>query len=942
MRQRGAGTRKIKEIDFGFSLFGPPAEESSQPAPQPTNGGQTAAPAPQLPSFDSPPPPSETATTAPPEAQAPASPTPVNPSSQEQPSQRTPGSARNKLPPRPSTFDIPADEDIELGRSVKRRRIDVSPSLRPQAESQDFEATPNGTVAEPSAPPPDEVATAPVRTSPGSNQDTLPDPEPPIEATSIPVVSPNENTPVAGEVDGALDVAPSEPAPPATSEPTRVNGTTSPVSDTTNNKRRGRKGHLSPSHGDDLNPDPTGKDGVRPVEPQESPEAPQEQVPSETELPEAPQEARLRSRTPAPVPPSAPSPPRDQAPIEGATSEQVPGDKATKGLRGRKRKTTEDREGSLRQEPIESATDLRGKEVGLNDAPAIVEPADASQDQSIPVEQGKKRAGRPKKVISQSPGPVEETSRASESRKHPEEAPQPAAEEETQPQRAPEPDSEVSRPHRGRKKREEVRVPVSERERPGPEPEAEAPRPSRRKRTKETGEAIQGQEEQAASESEIKASRSDRRKKREAKEQDHDGLLAPVSAQEKQPEAGIEPSRPGRKRKPREEGEQQPDRLQVSAGEPEERPAAEPAAGPSGPGRKRKQHGESTQERAGSQEPTARLEKQPAPEPSRADRKKRQRDNLQKSAPERQEQPEREREPEAEIEVEHAAEQVKAKSAKRRGKEPRTEPEQPAQDENATEERPRPTKRKPRQPQGETVPVTVHRLANATALGGELLRDDSDSDDDGTPADETADKQMVKLPSRGGVNAADVLAQICRETLEKTLSTLKNGIANETNAARRADWTLRKKAVEAFGGELEGRLFELSEMLDSNFMLGVKLKKAKRSLLERRTRLDQIRKEREAVALRMDAVRREHAKEEQAGIARSTINHSLHNLDLALERSHSRTTEEDERLTAGLEFRLRNMAQNVSSTAPGSQGGLLNQIKRFNAQLEATARQLEG
>jgi hypothetical protein len=39
---------------------------------------------------------------------------------------------------------------------------------------------------------------------------------------------------------------------------------------------------------------------------------------------------------------------------------------------------------------------------------------------------------------------------------------------------------------------------------------------------------------------------------------------------------------------------------------------------------------------------------------------------------------------------------------------------------------------------------------------------------------------------------------------------------------------------------------------------------------------------------------------------------------------------------------LRSVADNVSSRAPGAHGGLLNQIKAFNAQLEAAARILES
>jgi hypothetical protein len=179
------------------------------------------------------------------------------------------------------------------------------------------------------------------------------------------------------------------------------------------------------------------------------------------------------------------------------------------------------------------------------------------------------------------------------------------------------------------------------------------------------------------------------------------------------------------------------------------------------------------------------------------------------------------------------------------------------------EENPNPTRKRTRQPRGETVPVTVHRLVNVASLAPGASGPDSPVED-GDSADELADRGKTKLPKRGGVNPADVLSQICRETLEKTLATLTNGIANETNPARRAEYTRKKKAVEAYETELEGRLFELSEMLDSNFVLNVQLKKAKREMMDLRGRLYQVRKEREAVALRMDAVRRKHAEEESA------------------------------------------------------------------------------
>ncbi|KAJ9216793.1 hypothetical protein DTO166G4_1639 [Paecilomyces variotii] len=254
-------------------------------------------------------------------------------------------------------------------------------------------------------------------------------------------------------------------------------------------------------------------------------------------------------------------------------------------------------------------------------------------------------------------------------------------------------------------------------------------------------------------------------------------------------------------------------------------------------------------------------------------------------------------------------------------------------EEDEEDAEPTPREKKTR---GETVPVTVHRLANIEALSA--VPDSSES------ADEAEESTVKDLSGRSGVNPADVLSQICRETLDKTLTTLKNGIANESNQARRAEWTRKRKAVEAFGAELEGRLFEMSEMLDSNFSLSAQLKKAKRKMADMRSRLLHIRRQREEVALRMDEVRRKHTEDENAKMARNAINNSLHSLELAIDRNKARNdrpSDDDEPTTAGLEFMLRTVAENVSSAAPGSQGGLLNQIKSFNAQLERAAKKLE-
>lgn len=603
-------------------------------------------------------------------------------------------------------------------------------------------------------------------------------------------------------------------------------------------------------------------------------ETPQEQNSQETELPK-PREKRTRSRTPASTQLPEQSAVVDIAAAPDASSEAVPSDATGKGVRGRKKKIVESTEDATvtSRNSSESAVKQAERNAESNREQAR-EPSGSTEDQVNGLDKGKKRAGRPKKQVDQSPEPAKEPGTSGRKRQR--------EERDQQVQASPEQEQPEANTTRANKKGRPRKEPESEQVEPEPENE-QARASKRRKRGEEREREPIPRDDLPEPEAEPQISRAGRKKQREER-------TATSQDKQSQPEAEPQVSRAGRKQR----GERELDTKAQATG-----------------ARKGKQ----------------RAVRKPTPEP----------------------------EPEPEVEVEAEDQRAAVRPTDRPST---TQAEEPAEEETP-EERPAATKRKPRQPRGETVPITVHRLANAASLGGEPP---GSSEDDADSPDEIASNQTNKLPSRSGVNAADVLAQICRETLEKTLTTLKSGIANETNTARRAEFTLRRKAVEAFSTELEGRLFDLSEMLDSNFMLGTKVKKAKRKMMDLRSRLDHVRREREAVALRMDTVRSEHAKEEQAervrflcpcikatmipqantSQARSTINHSLHNLDLALERGHNRPATEDERLTAGLEFRLRNMAQSVSSIAQGAQGGLLNQIRRFNAQLETTVRRLEG
>jgi hypothetical protein len=63
--------------------------------------------------------------------------------------------------------------------------------------------------------------------------------------------------------------------------------------------------------------------------------------------------------------------------------------------------------------------------------------------------------------------------------------------------------------------------------------------------------------------------------------------------------------------------------------------------------------------------------------------------------------------------------------------------------------------------------------------------------------------------NRTGVNAVDVLSQICRELITGSVEKLQQGAEQEDDGARLREWNRKRKAVEAFGEELEERLFEM-------------------------------------------------------------------------------------------------------------------------------------
>ena len=96
----------------------------------------------------------------------------------------------------------------------------------------------------------------------------------------------------------------------------------------------------------------------------------------------------------------------------------------------------------------------------------------------------------------------------------------------------------------------------------------------------------------------------------------------------------------------------------------------------------------------------------------------------------------------------------------------------------------------------DSVPITIQHLSHTPALAV-----DDEDDDDPLASD--------PFPKKVGVNAIDVLSQICKEVIEKTAETLAQGAANETSQKRRSEWKRKARDVKVFGDELDDRFFHM-------------------------------------------------------------------------------------------------------------------------------------
>lgn len=248
----------------------------------------------------------------------------------------------------------------------------------------------------------------------------------------------------------------------------------------------------------------------------------------------------------------------------------------------------------------------------------------------------------------------------------------------------------------------------------------------------------------------------------------------------------------------------------------------------------------------------------------------------------------------------------------------------------------RPTKKQKDGPQASTgreyqqrsakssFPIQTYRIANAETLPTITEEDE----EDGRHSDEESSRMPITFSGRSQPNAVDVLAQICRETIQSTLDKLDTA---PSASASRAGSRRKRTALEAFASDLDQRLFDMSEAVENRLTLEARLRKSKRELAELQARWVEVRRQREEVALKADGIRRQNWENEEEGRRQWDVSELARATELELGKG---ATDED-----NLELLLKEVASKVSSTR--GQMGMLDRVRSFNGQLERLAAVLE-
>ncbi|POR37824.1 Protein MNN4 [Tolypocladium paradoxum] len=230
----------------------------------------------------------------------------------------------------------------------------------------------------------------------------------------------------------------------------------------------------------------------------------------------------------------------------------------------------------------------------------------------------------------------------------------------------------------------------------------------------------------------------------------------------------------------------------------------------------------------------------------------------------------------------------------------------------------------------DAIEITVQRFVNNK-------RRDADSDSDPLHAE-------IPFANRSGETVVDVFAQVCEEVIATTLAQFEQLADAAEDAAKKKECRIKMRAIEAYREELSARLLQHAIHLNHWYSLRKQVRQAQKEKLSLRDEILRLNREREQVALRMDAVRIKHEADSREATHRINMSTLMHDLDLAVEQGNeapqlARAAQKEADL-ANLELLIARVSDQASSAS--STGGMLRQVADFNAFLERAALALES
>jgi len=162
-------------------------------------------------------------------------------------------------------------------------------------------------------------------------------------------------------------------------------------------------------------------------------------------------------------------------------------------------------------------------------------------------------------------------------------------------------------------------------------------------------------------------------------------------------------------------------------------------------------------------------------------------------------------------------------------------------------------------------PVTVQRFVGKPVI--QLDEDDDDDENASGNIDTEILNAEIPYANRPGANPVDVLKDMFVGYIERYMTKLSDPEQRaQMDAAARRENKAMRRALDAFRIELETRLLGQTGAVDNLYALRKQVRAAQKEKLALREEIARVRREREQVALRIDALRSRHGEESKEAL----------------------------------------------------------------------------